>query len=773
MISNNIYSILSDGDKSVLLSTENSLTSYYPEEKVFHNWTKEQGLKSDHFNATSGILRKNGDFILGSTDGAIEFHKDMMIPRNYKFQMIFSDLRVFYQTVYPGDEGSPLEVDIDETKTLKLKYNQNIFSLRISAINYDYPSLILYSWKLDGFYDGWSRPEKDCLIRFTNLSPGKYTLRVRAISSEDRRIVLEERNMDIIIEQPIWLSIWVLLLYAIVIAAIVTITLRVIILRKQRKTSDEKIRFFINTAHDIRTPLTLIKAPLEELSEKEDLTPGGRSNMNTAIRNVNALLRLTTNLINFERADTYSSALYVSEYELSTYMEEMINAFRAYADVKRVSLTYESNFRYMNVWLDKDKMDSILKNLISNALKYTPEGGSVHIFAAETEDNWSVEVKDTGIGIPASEQKKLFRMHFRGSNAINSKVTGSGIGLLLVWKLVRLHKGKINFSSTEGKGSCIKVIFPKKEKYYRKAVHSPKPGSEKVVYTESGVPKNISLSTVYDAARQKQQQNGDLPKILIVEDNDELREYLRNTLSDDYTIQVCSDGKQALDIVKEYMPNMIISDIMMPEMRGDELCHRLKNDIETSHIPIILLTALNNDRNIIEGLKTGADEYIVKPFNIGILRATIANILTNRSLLRHKYANLELNDEESDTACINCSTDIDWKFISTVKKSVEDNMDNSSFTVDVLCNLLNMSRTSFYNKIKALTDQAPADYIRLIRLKRAAQLLKEQQHSITEVAEMTGFSDAKYFREVFKKHFNVSPSQYAKQKEENNNGKMI
>ena len=631
----------------------------------------------------------------------------------------------------------------------------------------------LYSWKLEGFYDGWSRPEKDCLIRFTNLSPGKYTLRVRAISSEDRRIVLEERDMDIMIEQPIWLSIWALLLYALVIAAIITITLRVIILRKQRKTSDEKIRFFINTAHDIRTPLTLIKAPLEELSEKEDLTPGGRSNMNTAIRNVNALLRLTTNLINFERADTYSSALYVSEYELSTYMEEMINAFRAYADVKRVSLTYESNFRYMNVWLDKDKMDSILKNLISNALKYTPEGGSVHIFAAETEDNWSVEVKDTGIGIPASEQKKLFRMHFRGSNAINSKVTGSGIGLLLVWKLVRLHKGKINFNSTEGKGSCIKVIFPKKEKYYRKAVHSPKPGSEKVVYTESGVPKNISLSTVYDTARQKQQQNGDLPKILIVEDNDELREYLRNTLSDDYTIQVCSDGKQALDIVKEYMPNMIISDIMMPEMRGDELCHKLKNDIETSHIPIILLTALNNDRNIIEGLKTGADEYIVKPFNIGILRATIANILTNRSLLRHKYANLELNDEESDTACINCSTDIDWKFISTVKKSVEDNMDNSSFTVDVLCNLLNMSRTSFYNKIKALTDQAPADYIRLIRLKRAAQLLKEQQHSITEVAEMTGFSDAKYFREVFKKHFNVSPSQYAKQKEEDNNGKMI
>ena len=340
-------------------------------------------------------------------------------------------------------------------------------------------------------------------------------------------------------------------------------------------------------------------------------------------------------------------------------MEEMINAFRAYADVKRISLTYESNFRYMNTWLDKDKMDSILKNLISNALKYTPEGGSVHIYTAETEDYWSVEVKDTGIGIPSSEQKKLFKIHFRGSNAINSKVTGSGIGLLLVWKLVHLHKGKINFTSTEGKGSCTKVTFPKGENLIEKLFTVRNREVRKLLMLKSGVPKNVTPNIAYDATKQKQQQNSDLPKILIVEDNDELREYLRNTLSDDYNIQVCSDGKQALEIVKEYMPNMIISDIMMPEMRGDELCHVLKNDIETSHIPIILLTALNNDRNIIEGLKTGADEYIVKPFNIGILRATISNILTNRSLLRHKYANLELNDDEDATTCTNCSTDLD------------------------------------------------------------------------------------------------------------------
>ncbi len=765
LISNNIYTILSDGKRDIFLSTEQGLCSFNPTEKTFHNWTKEQGLQSDHFNAASGILRKNGNVIFGSTDGAIEFNKNMVLPRDYRFKMIFSDLRVFYQTVYPKDDGSPLIVDIDETETLQLKYNQNIFSLNVSSINYDYPSLILYSWKLEGFYDGWSRPGQENIIRFTNLSPGHYTLRVRAISNEDRRIILEERAMNIIIEQPFWLSIWALLLYAIFVIAIASITLRIIVMRKQRKSSDEKIRFFINTAHDIRTPLTLIKAPLEEIAERETLSENGRNNINTSLRNVNALLRLTTNLINFERADTYTSNLYVSEYELNSYMTETVNAFRSYADVKHINLTYETNFRYLNVWLDKDKMDSILKNLISNALKYTPEGGSVHIYAGESSDNWSIEVKDTGIGIPASEQKKLFKIHFRGSNAINSKVTGSGIGLLLVGKLVSIHKGKLSFSSIEGKGSTMKVTFPKAGKYYRKAIHRAPLKNEKVVYSEAGVPVSVQPpnSSIYENTKQQTLQAEDRQRILIVEDNDELRNYLQNSLSEEYNVQVCGNGKDALIIVKEYLPNLIISDIMMPEMRGDELCKVIKSNIETSHIPVILLTALNNDKNIIEGLQIGADEYIVKPFNIGILRATIANLLTNRAILRHKYANLELDDDENRSDCINCSSDKEWKFIATVKKGVEDNMDNSNFTVDTLANLLHMSRTSFYSKLKALTDQSPSDYIRFIRLKYAAKLLKEQKHTVTEIAEMTGFNDAKYFREVFKKHFNMSPSQYGKQ----------
>ena len=629
--------------------------------------------------------------------------------------------------------------------------------MQVSSINYDYPSNILYSWRLEGFYDKWSKPGTENTIRYTNLAPGKYTLRVRAISNEDKRIMLEERSMDIIIAQPFWLTFWAMLVYTAILCLIAIVLLRILILRKQRKVSDEKIHFFINTAHDIRTPLTLIKAPLEELREKEELSKEGISNMNTALRNVNALLRLTTNLINFERADVYSSELYISEHELNTFMNEIFNAFQQYANIKHINFTYESNFRYMNVWFDKEKMESIFKNIISNALKYTPENGNVQVFVSETTDSWSVEVRDTGIGIPANEQKKLFKLHFRGSNAINSKVTGSGIGLMLVWKLVRLHKGKINLSSIENQGSVIKITVPKDSKRFRKA-HLATPSKQRIEI--ENVPS--SSPEIYENAQKKENINH--RRILIVEDNDELRNYLSQTLSEEYVVQVCSNGKEALTIIPEYKPELVISDIMMPEMRGDELCQAIKNNIETSHIPVILLTALNNEKDILSGLQIGADEYVVKPFNIGILKANVANLLANRALLRSKYANLDLNDEENDEDCINCSQDIDWKFIANVKKNVEDNIDNPALTVDVLCSLMGMSRTSFYNKLRALTDQAPGDYIRLIRLKRAVQLLKEDTHSITEIAEMTGFSDAKYFREVFKKHFNVSPSQYGKEK---------
>ena len=477
--------------------------------------------------------------------------------------------------------------------------------------------------------------------------------------------------------------------------------------------------------------------------------------MNMALKNVNTLLQLTTNLINFERIDVYSSTLYVSEYELNTFMNDVCAAFRKYAEMKHVRFVYESNFDYLNVWFDSDKMGSILKNILSNALKYTPEGGSVHIYACEEGNSWSIEVKDTGIGIPSCEQKKLFRNCFRGSNVINLKVTGSGIGLMLVYKLVKLHKGRIQIQSTEHEGTCVQVTFPKGNSHLHKAKFiSPKTPNE---CSETIVPDGTS-----GLSMETSQVNGSLQRILIVEDNDDLRNYLIDMFKTSYNVQSCPNGKEALVIIREFNPNLVISDIMMPEMGGDELCSAIKGDLEISHIPVILLTALGDEKNMLEGLEIGADAYITKPFSVGILKATVKNILANRTLLRQVYNSIE---DREQTLPVNCTNTLDWKFIASVKECIENNMGNSDFNVDILSSQHHMSRTSFFNKLKALTGYAPADYIRMIRLQHAAQLLKQGEHTVTEIADMVGFSDAKYFREVFKKYYNVSPSKFNKKSE--------
>jgi len=325
---------------------------------------------------------------------------------------------------------------------------------------------------------------------------------------------------------------------------------------------------------------------------------------------------------------------------------------------------------------------------------------------------------------------------------------------VLVGKLVRLHGGKISVDSVEHQGTTIKIVFPKSNKNLQNT------GEEVVSKFEAQAPvlpaPNIPVKTVTTI------DNPNLRRILVVEDNDELRSYLVSSLSSIYNVQACANGKEALMIIKEFWPELILSDIMMPEMRGDELCVAIKNDIEISHIPVLLLTALGDESNILDGLSIGADEYLIKPFSVKLLRASIANLLKNRELLRSRYANMDI-EMQSMVPSAKGTNSLDWKFISTVKSIVDENMSNPEFSVDKLCKLSGMSRTSLYCKLKALTGQSPTEFIRVMHLKRAAQLLKEGVYSVTEISDMTGFSDSKYFREVFKKYYKMSPSRYAKE----------
>ena len=756
LISNNIYSIVPDRNGNLYLGTENGLSFFDIKANKFINWTKEQGLLAASFNPNAAIHSRDGYMIFGSNEGVIVLPDSIQLPETFSSHMIFSDLSIMYRTVHPGEKNSPLTQALDKTSCIELDYDQNTFSMNVSSINFDNPSNIMYSWKLEGFYDRWSPPSSDNLIRYTNLSPGNYTLRVRAILMDNHQI-LEEREIQILIGRPIWMTFWAFLLYALIIIGISYAIIRYQMIRRDKQISQAKINFFMQTAHDIRTPLTLIKAPLGEILKNEQLTEQGTTNLNLAIQSTDNLSELANNLMDFQKEELYSSKISVVRYELNQYIQNYMQQFKAYAEQKGIDFQYKSSFTSLEVWIDQNKIDSILQNLLSNALKYTPKGGSVTIETDHNKNRWILTIKDTGIGIPKEDQKKLFKFLFRGKNATNQLITGSGVGMLLTYRLIKNHEGKISFSSTENVGTTFQLSFPIQSEHYQ--------------YRNEGVDQNLRTVLLQDGivapmpeAEQTQiTAHPDSPRIMIVEDNASLRLFLMKSLSDIYQVDGAENGQEAIDKIKVQQPDLIISDVMMSVMDGETMCRTLKSDIETSHRPIILLTALGDKKDILRGLETKADMYITKPFDLMVLRANISNILENREIIRKKLQQASVNIE-SKTEDIPMPTNLDNEFMQKVTVLVKENL-GKDLTVDTLCAGMNMSRTSFYNKIKALTGMAPNDFIRNIRMQEAAALLKSQRYTVAEVADMMGFADPKYFTDTFKKFYGVPPSIYKKNEE--------
>ena len=751
LISNNIHCILSTLEDDLIISTEKGLTRFKTKEKIFSNWTKEQGLMSTSFNQAAGVHTRDKKFIFGCGDGAIELADTVTLPHQFKSKMVFDNFRLLYQKVMPGEKGSPLKKEIDDTRHIILNYDQNIFSLDVSSINYDNPSNIVYSWKLEGFYDEWTSLTNNNRIRYTNIGPGKYKLRVRAILMDDHHL-LEERSLFITVTPPWWATFWAGILYLIIFILVGVIVLRYLWLRKDRNNSKEKIRFFINTAHDIRTPLTLIKAPLGEILKNENLSEQGRININLAIQNTDNLSELASNLINFEKEELYTSTVYVSRYELNNYIKNYLEQFNLYARKRQINIIFETNFESQEVWLDRNKMDSIIRNLMTNALKYTCQGGNVTVQTQKNKSHWFITITDTGIGIPANEQKKMFKSLFRGNNAINLQITGSGIGMLLTYKLIKSHAGKISMSSIENVGTTFKLAFPIKSRKYNYRIFKKADVIDPLPVIEGNpeeLVKEIKNKPVKTHAAS----------ILIVEDNMELRTFLLHTLSEDYNVSDVGNGQEALDFIKERQPDLILSDVMMPIMNGDKMCNILKNNIETSHIPIILLTALNDKESIIKGLQTKADKYIVKPFDMEVLKANITNVLANREIMKKRFSQFKFNaDEVSDDPTVSLEQEFLLKATDIIKSSI-----NKEMNVENLCDAMNMSRSSLYNKIKALTNDSPSDFIRKVRMNEASILLKSKRYTVSEVSDMMGFSDPKYFTDTFKKYYGVPPSTYMKQ----------
>jgi DNA-binding response OmpR family regulator/two-component sensor histidine kinase len=520
--------------------------------------------------------------------------------------------------------------------------------------------------------------------------------------------------------------------------------------RNKRLMAEDKVKFFIQTAHEIRTPLTLIKAPLEEISRKENLSERGEQNIQTALKSANDLLILSGDLLNLERQKIKESKLYLTYTNLTMYLQELIIPFQLYARTKKLDLVFNSTSNG-KVWIDRSRLDSIMQNIINNALKYTHSGGSITVDANIMEDSWTVSISDTGIGIPKEEQKKLASMYFRSTNAESSESKGSGVGLYLVKKLVDEHKGDITFVSEEGKGTTFTLTFPIDY------------SGRKDVYKQT-----VKLNS-NDVKR-------DLPKILVVEDNIDMREFITNSLSESYNVYTAENGIEAYNKIRFLHPDIVVSDVMMPEMRGDELCRRIKSEIETSDIPVILLTALADKDSIVEGLSTLADSYLTKPFSVNILKAQVDNLLSNRKVLQKFYSNVAKNTSDTSAKKEDLhvvvsgedavqgikveASNIDLEFIKNVNAVVDKHMADGEFNVDILCTNIGMSRTSFYNKLKSLTGYPPADYIRIRKIEKAKIYLSSTSMTINDISEKCGFYDTKYFREVFKKNVGVSPRQY-------------
>ena len=758
LASDNIHTVLLSHTGNVVMSTEEGISSFIPSRRLFYNWSKEQELDFGFFNPQAGTVNREGNLIFGTSNGALEFNGRLRASEQKPASMVFRDFKISYREVTRADRNSPLTADLDSLKELRLAHSQNTFSFRVSPINYDSPYNTLYSWKVEGLYDAWSKPTHDDILNFTNLHTGDYVLRVRCISGENQEHVLEERVLHIAVLPPLWLSAWAVTGYLLLSGLLGYGAARIWILRRQRLFSEEKIRFFMQTAHELHTPITLIKAPLEDLNADETLSPEAKSRLQTALNNTNSLFRLTTGLMNLERIHLYSPFLTVAECDLARFMDEVLHPFRAYAAVRNIVLVYNPPAADTTVWLDREKMESILKNLLSNAIHYTASGGQVTVTVRTSGKRWSVEICDTGIGIPAYEQSKVFRHFFRAANAVHTKLAGSGIGLVLVKKLVEIHRGKISWKSREGTGTCIRADF-------MKAGYPPQ-----VQQTTGAPPEKMSDKpdpALKEPAGKEGLRHARRYRLLLAEDNDELRHYLEQALSGQYVLLSCCNGKEALTHVKDFRPDLVLSDVMMPEMDGYELCNAIRQDIETSHIPLILLTALCDEKSILQGFQVGADEYITKPFNPHILKAVIANTLAARETLRKKYSEVrEPETAGNDTSATGAYSTLDWGFLNAVNGDIRKNLQNTDYNVETLGTALNMSRTSFYNKIKALTGQSPSEYIRLMRLKHAAHMLRENRYSIAEVADSTGFCDTKYFREVFKKYYKVSPSRYARMQED-------
>jgi signal transduction histidine kinase/ligand-binding sensor domain-containing protein/DNA-binding NarL/FixJ family response regulator len=740
--SNYINSVIKDGEY-LWLGTENGLCRFNTRSKTTVTYSSLLAISRTSFNLSSHCKLKNGNFIWGTNNGAVLFNPIDVLDSKTNGKIFFQDLTISGRSVRDGSFN--LNTSLDSLQEITLNYKQNTINLELLPIGIS-SSDSKFSWKMDGLEKDWNQPSNQRVITYTNLPSGKLVLRIKLYDSSMSHVI-SERVFSIHIIPPFWERWWFILLLSFTIIGVIYLYLRYYVNNLKQLHTEEKVRFFTNTAHDIRTSLTLINAPIEELKKESNLSNIGKYYLNIATEQTKRLSAVVTQLMDFQKVDIGKEQISLRMANVVSLVSLQKDMFESFAKRKEIELIFESSESSYITAIDEIMIEKAIGNLISNAIKYSPKNSQVYINLLCTPKDWTVEVIDQGIGISKKVQQQLFKEFYRGDNAINSKVIGSGIGLLLVKKYVEMHAGDITCESQEEAGSYFRITIP----YNNKA--------DQLENNDAG---NHSLSiddadeaVSFDPLSQTSVPKSKNMKVLIVEDNDDLRNFMRFPLGVEFDIVVAEDGVIAWNIIQKDMPDLVVSDVMMPNMDGFKLCELMKSTYETSHIPIILLTALSEKTEQLHGLGLGADDYLTKPFDMTLLIERIKSVILNRKIVREKALKLiKANDN-----CPILANENNDKFVKKALEVVRENITDTGFGKEEFAYAMNVSTSLLYKKIKSLTDQSPVDFIKTIRLNYALELLQSKKYSVTEISEMCGFASIGYFSTVFRKFYGKSPSE--------------
>ena len=738
-----ILSMVGDG-KNIWFSSENDIAQLNLESGNLYYYDALDGEHNTWFTEAEALRTLDGTLLFGYSNG----------------YCAFTPTRIRRSTFVPPIRITRVEAqdNILEGDTITLENGSNV-TIEYAAMDYIRTHKIVYNYKMDGIDADW-RYEGARRVTYNNLRHGRYVFHVRSTNHEGSD-VSNEKTLTIIVKRPWWLTWWAIILYLVgilIVIAVIGYAIGIVNglrqkVKVEQQVTDIKLRFFTNISHELRTPLTLIVGPIENILQTERISQNVRSQLEIVQSNSQRMLRMVNQLLEFRKVQNQKMKLKVQKTLLSDLVNETCSNFQKEAYDKHIPFSVENRTDDSTVWVDRGRMDTILWNLLSNAFKFTPSGKHIRVIIDKKPGFVTLAVQDEGIGI-APEKRSMIFERFSSNNELNSNnVTGTGIGMNLTKELVDLHHGHIEVESEVGKGTTVTIMLHTGKDHFGSEVDfiTDEP-------TEIAPPQGNSFEDKMEQLTQDQQDNR--RTILVVDDNKDMRQFLTGIFNREYNVESAADGEEAKQIIRSKQIDLVITDLMMPNVDGLELTQFIKQNPDTDYIPVILLTAKTAIESRLQALQFGADDYVTKPFEPEYMRARVHNILTQRTQLEQSYRQrlMRLEPQKSDEQVPGDT------FLAKLLDIMDKQMDNNTLTVDELVEEMSMGRTVFFNKLKSMTGLSPVEFIREMRIKRAAQLLEDRKYNITEVTYMVGMNDSRYFSKCFKNTYGITPSEYRKQR---------